>query len=1240
TGIVGPNGCGKSNVVDAVRWVLGETRPTSMRGSGMTDVIFKGSASRPPMSVSEVTLILDNGGGVLEAYGAEVAITRRLYKSGEGEYLINGERVRLKDIKNLLFDTGMGSRGYSVLEQGKIDSVLSANPAERRAIFEEAAGISRYRQRRHEATLRLSRVEQDVERLDDVMGELGTRVRSLKIQAGKAERFLSARQEWTTERKRFLRHRLHGLEAELGSLVPEIERLQTELEELRDLRKECEQEVTLQERERSSVVAELDRVAAETGHLGGELRALDERRSQLGLRANASRAHAAEEGQRATAIATQLELRRLELEEMTRAQDALSAVVGEADDLRSTLGTRVREQGRLYKELRREVTEQNEVVLGKLHERTAGQNNLRHLEAAGAPAEERLARAVERLAGTEGVLAAVRAEAGQAREAAQLAEETLEASEALHVRLSGQSMELEQELGSCATARRTRELERAAALATIDSLLDREAEFAGLAEGARAVLEAVEAGEGPCPAAALSGILADHLSADLRLARALDAVLGQRAGALVVADPGVARRVLEWVAEGRRGQAAVIPRGGISAAPERAEPPSGAGLEGRLIDLIQVAPGLREPLESMLGDVLVVADLETACAYAEGGAAAERGVWRWVTPGGELVEPSGMLGGHRELTQGPVGRRASAADLERKVQDLEAQLEALDAGEKVLLATRAELAEALAAATQQREQAREERGALGGRLEACDVRLADQEAARRESEAERSRVQAELGELARDLEHARTGARSAEEAFAAENERLAELDRGRHDLEHERDRLAREDGQAQVEATRVRGELTALEQRRTDCVRRIGEEEHEIERAEKRAALHLQSAEESESESEGLAVDSAGVLEKRGVVEERLKELREFERSSGTRIAQVRARSEEVNSALDGLAETLSQRRLVEQRLDLSRTELLTRAHEELELEAHDLREDFEVDPELATEKDLSVLEARLGELRAQLDKLGPVNTEAVDELDGVQTRLDFLETQSGDLASARKSFNETIAKIDAESRRMFIETFDEVRVNFQRIFRQLFGGGRADVQLEEGLDVLDAGIEIFARPPGREMLSINLLSGGQRTMTALALLFAILEARPSPFCILDEVDAALDDANIDRFLGMLEGFLESTQFVIVTHNKGTMSACEALFGVTMQIKGVSRYVTVELDEVDDFAPEVTGRVRTGSDGGGGEPGKSAPSGASAREADSPLDPARADDETGEPVVEIVPAPPAPAVPATTTTGR
>lgn len=1213
TGIVGPNGCGKSNVVDAVRWVLGETRPTSMRGAGMTDVIFKGSASRPPMSICEVTLVLDNEGGELEDRPAEVAVTRRLYKSGDGEYLIDAAKVRLKDVRDMLFDTGLGSRGYSVLEQGRIDAILSANPVQRRAIFEEAAGISRYRQRRHETELRLKRVEQDTSRLDDVMGELRSRVRSLKIQAGKAERYVVAKEEWTTGRTRFLKHKTARLDAALAELQPRIEELETSLDDLRERRAECEAEVHAQEQERSQVVAELDRVSVASGELGGELSALDERKTGLEMRITSWRSSAKEEEERANALSEQVAARRDRMNELESELSALEEAFDAADEIAGGARDRARELGARYKEARKASEAQNEVVLSRLADRTAAQNAMRHLEGAQEPARARIERAKERFADIEAHLASVRGEVTAAGEHVRAAETALAESDGTCERIAGEASAAEAGLAETAERLREFELERAQHRARVESLLDREAELATLSDGTRGLLEAIDSGEGPCPPEGLLGILADHISIDLRLARALDAALGDKAQRIVAADAHVALDLLRWMKEHERGQVGlVVPRG--IGAPDCPTPGDfalfaryGMAIEGRLCEVVSCAPEMKPLAEALLCDVVVVSDLDLALELV----GREPG-WRFVTPAGEMVDASGIVGGHKEIGSGAVGRRSSAADLEAKIDELDRRLEGLaeeaQAGEERL----AELRRSEREAVDSREARRRELSDLEGSLRAASARLADREAALGEHEREVGTAQAEIARLEVELGEAEAARAAAEAAFTQENEALEGLERARHGLEEEREVLSKEESRAEVEVTRLRGERQAARRQGEDLTRRIQEDEGEIARSEGRARNYEANAVQGDEECRSIDEERASLSERRSALETELEALRERERGGAQAIREVRGKAEQVQRELDSAGDELGKTRLVSQRHELHREELEGRAMEELELAPADLRADFEPEEELAEDSALDTLEQTVTALREKLEKIGPVNVEAVHELEEVSERLDFLEGQAKDLSEARRSLNETIAKIDAETRRLFLETFDEVRGNFQRIFRQLFGGGKADVILDPEMDVLEAGIEIVARPPGREMLSIGLLSGGQRTMTALALLFGVFEARPSPFCILDEVDAALDDANIDRFLAMLEGFLDTSQFIVVTHNKGTMSACDSLFGVTMQTKGVSSFVAVELEDVEEFAPgETTGKAR-------------------GDESDSPSDESGDTDESAaeEPIVELTPARP------------
>ncbi|QDV06906.1 Chromosome partition protein Smc [Planctomycetes bacterium Poly30] len=1221
TGIVGPNGCGKSNVVDAVRWVLGETRPTSMRGSGMTDVIFKGSASRPAMGTAEVTMILDNGANVLPERGPEVAISRRLYASGEGEYLIDGQRVRLKDVKDLLFDTGLGSRGYSVLEQGRIDAVLSANPAQRRAIFEEAAGISRYRQRRHETELRLNRCEQDVERLEDVMGELRSRVRSLKIQAGKAEKYVVAKEEWTRERTRLLSHRLVGYDRTLDGLGPMIAELEAGLGELREQRAECEGLIEEREAERSEVVEQLSSIGDEASRISGDLRALEERKSQLAMRIASWAASASEESERAAALEAQLQEREDELSTLGADVEAIRERAIQAEERAQGLGQQFRELNRTYKDLRQEVQAQNDRVLATLHERTAAENRVVHLTEALPPSEERLERVVQRFTAAEAQIAEVQDSVTIAEEGlGLLAENVLEADQALEATREERAS-VDESLEERRRARAEREVLRAGHQSRVEALLDRERELEDLSGGARRVLEAAETGDGPCRKEELLGLVADHLKADVRLARAIDAVLGDRAHALVASDAHAARRIVDWCASEEVGQVGVVIPPGVGA-PD-CPPPSdyalfarfGAGVEGRLGDLVRCEESMRPLVHALFCDVVVVSSLDIALDLV----GREPG-WRFVTPRGELVDSAGIVGGYRDVAHGFVGRRSSAADLEHRIEDLNDAIAADDDAIEAAQMRISRLAEILKVQAQEREAARKAQSEAEASLSAARARLKDLASAMASHADERGKAEADVARMKSELESAVEAKTRAGDAFEAENERLEQMEKGRRQLETEREDLQREEAKAQVELSSAKAELSGLEQRITSLERLLVETRSEIERSGTRAVTYENSAQEGRVEVEGIVVEAETLGIARQELDDTIESLRERERSGAARISETRRAAEAVQSELDSHGELLGKHRLEAQKADLARQEIVGRAMEELELAEHDLREAFvALEEELGSSEELKALEKHVASVKSELDRLGPVNVEAVHELEEVGGRLDHLETQSADLAEARKTLLDTIKTIDEESRRLFVDTFEEVRANFQRIFRLLFGGGKADVRLEEGVDVLDAGVEIVARPPGRELLAIGLLSGGQRTMTALALLFAVFEARPSPFCVLDEVDAALDDANVDRFLGMLDGFRETTQFIVVTHNKGTMAASQALYGVTMQVKGVSRFVSVELDEIDEFVPETIGTAKRPKEGDGGA-GSAASSEAAS---ESPARSADRDPETGEPIKEI-----------------
>ena len=1238
TGIVGPNGCGKSNVVDAIRWVLGEQRPTSMRSGEMVDVIFKGSVSRPAMAVAEATMVLDNREGTIDERGLEIAITRRVYGSGEGEYLIDGDRVRLKDVRDMLFGTGLGSRGYSVLEQGKIDAVLSANALDRRAIFEEAAGISRYRQRRKETESRLKRVEADLLRLDDIVRELERRERSLKIQAGRARRFIEARDAWRIDGLRLAQHQVHGLEERIEETTTALTACEEGAAELRERRASFDADVTTREREQDALAAEVERLASESSDLAGEVRALDERRRQLLSRVDAWERDSEEERERAEGLRERLAARRRERVELLGVLGELEEEAAQANRRQRELTDALREKRSGHVRAREETKKQNERVLALLHERTSGRNRVQHLEGSLAPLDERTRRGEERRREADENAGAARQSQTEAAAELERRRERGDVLDAERSELDGELTGHETRRGELEREHSELELECARFQSRVEALLDWEREREKLEGGARVLLDAVEKQEGPALGGRISGLFADHLRTDVRHARALDAVLGLRAQALVVESREDARSIVAWLKSREEGRLhLVLPEG--FAHTTTVEVPeallAAEGVDGRLLDVAHCDDKFTALARALLGDVVLVRDADRALELV-----GEYPRLRFATPEGDMIEAGGLVGGHTETVQGAVGRRSFAAELERR---REATLERRERTARELEEVRGEVERltGLRAELMARiEQESEARARARGAAEAAQARLADldrvAELARHECEG-LAREQARLGE---ELTGARDALAAAERAFEEENSALGETDTLRRTLEADVEELARDEGRVRAQAAGVGERLGGARRRDQDLERTLREAREELERTERQSTEHAESARGGREESERLALESGEALERRGELEERLVELRVQERAGREGIEKLRRGGEELTGELEGLLAQESDRRLEKQRLELSHDEIRRRAEEDFSLEPHALLEQFTLDSELASEEAIGALAEAVGELKAQMEKLGPVNLEAVHEVEEVSERLGFLQAQRRDLADARRTLAGTIEKLNLESRRLFTETFEEVRDQFRTIFRQLFGGGRADIRLEGDEDVLEAGIEITARPPGRETLPISLLSGGQRTLTALALLFAVFRSRPSPFCVLDEVDAALDDANIGRFLALLRYSLGETQFIVVTHNKGTMAASDVLYGVTMAVRGVSHVVSVELADVDEFVPEAKGGKKKGRNQEDGAEADAKP-----EMIPAPPDPipvqvpepkiaggnGREGGGDEEPIVEIIPPPPVPA---------
>ncbi|PYP98885.1 MAG: chromosome segregation protein SMC [Gemmatimonadetes bacterium] len=1133
TAIVGPNGCGKSNISDAVRWVLGEQSPRLLRGGKMEDVIFQGSTGRRPVNVAEVSLVFDNSDGTLPVAYQEVLVTRRLSRSGQSEYLLNRSAVRLRDIQDLLRGTGLGADAAVVMEAKMIEALLSERAEERRALFEEAAGIGLYRDRKTSTERRLEETAADLARLEDLVSEVQTQVRSLARQRGKAERYGKMIEERFGVALTLVRRELEDFDLALGGLGQRVQQLAAAIPEERARLGEAERqrEAGVQARHtaearRTEVERRLSDAKLDIGRLEGDLALAAER-----LRNAAQRRGAA--GQRRE----QEEARGLqaERERVAAAQERTAA--------------------------ERDLTSVGQELAGRTAHEQEGRDRLLGQRAAVRALEEDLQKSAEGFRALEGERAALERERAELREhLAQASQErlTLDAAErgaaadvrALAQRASAQAQDAVHAVETLEAARRRvaelkeretrgraarRQAEEALAqvVARRDALAELERERVGLAPAAQALLKArAQFGD------AVIGPLSDFVRTSRRDAVLAEQLLGEWLHAVLVRDAAAVDAIRRWH--------------------EQAQP-------GPLV-LLPSVPGPRLASDGHpLSDDLRV----------DGPAAA----WvRALLAGHEVLDGGGegrgralrrangavFLAGSTPTAGGPLERRAELESLAQDVRDAEARR---DTGAATLERTLADLTDAeaaLAAAGEAAEQARQhelESSALKGDAERAAAHAQRQAA---DATAQVDRLSARLTEVEARLEavHATSERHEVErvrldERLGGERARLEDLDAQQEAAREQRVRW-------QVDAAQVDARLAAAREREARAAAQAEEARGQV------ATLA--------EEIGALEAEAATLTTQRAQWEDALKErriaLEALETAAGEAAGEVDradARVVETEAALEAARRALDARGEEEHKLELERTEILGRRRgvvARVEAEWRKPLDQLLADaPEVSG--DLDWLRQEDERLRAGIDAVGPVNALAVDEHGEEVKRLEFLMTQRDDLVTARHSLQQAAREIDQTAKTMFLESFGKVRENFRSVFQTLFGGGECDVRLANEDEPLESEIEIHAAPRGKRTQRIHLLSSGERTLVAVSLLFAIFLTKPSPFCLLDEVDAPLDDANVGRYVRLLAEFKDSTQFIVITHNPRTMQAADAVYGVTMQEPGVSTIVGVRLGQME-----------------------------------------------------------------------
>jgi len=1161
TAIVGPNGCGKSNIADAVRWVIGEQSAKAMRGSSMTDCIFSGTDDRRPLGMAEVSLTLVECEDTLGTDFHEVTISRRVFRSGEGQYFINKTPCRLKDIQRLFMDTGIGTTSYSLMEQGRIDRVLSSRPEDRRTIFEEASGITKYKADKKEAIRKLEHTEANLLRLADVIREVKRQIGSLQRQAGKARRYKAFREELrkldiltTRERLKEADKQIQDLENDIGALNGKVNAAHREITELEESNSAGHDELNATEREISA--------ATEAGlHAQSDLE-----RTQDLIRMNTQR------------IQEYREWSERDTREIDETRRQLENAQAQLADLKARCESAVAEKEKGEADLKRcndnyeRHKEQIDAATSRIQQfrddtlKLDGlgsrlQNQLVEIESSERSniiRRERLAAEKTQLgqvlAGYEKRRADMQRELESLQEGVAQAESELqriEADLAVKTQTVAQHRQRANEL-------RTQEAMRRAQIDLLGSEEEADNDFPG---GARALLD--ESNPLGVRRDAILGSLAAAIEVEPEYVTTTEAVLRPWLDAVLVSSGDDARELLRRLEERREGPARLlavdVPAGTVEADSDLPGTP--------LAKHVRAPENVRPLLQALMRDVRVVDDCDalpsplpadSVYVTRSGAVARATGAWEfWMT------DPS---------AGNPLSRRHALAEARS----------ALDGTERQIRETTAAVAGLQSEVTALEERLRGARTAADGSGRALAQKEGECQVVDKETTEARQRLETVTWELD-DI---------VAQGQGSDDERR-EITRQREDIRLQRERIAGEIG------TQTR-ELHALESRQSELTSEVTE--HRVrfssssQRAEYLASQHDGMAlrcEELEGavrgRSEGIQsyqanierltaemteaggrvaglqetvtinrVKADGLRKKRAEQAGRLREQERF-------LAQQRAALEELRGAKSALDVRCAECRL-QRRNQMERVTL------EYNITADEVLHEFNIE----WEDDLpsrEECETRVAELRTKLEAMGPVNLVAIEEYKELEERYAFLTGQEEDLVKSKQQLMDMIRKINRTTSDMFRTTFEQVNGNFQEMFRKLFDGGTAQLVLVNEEDVLECGIEIIARPPGKRLQNISLLSGGERTLTAVALLFAIYMIKPSPFCLLDELDAPLDDSNIGRFIDVLKSFLQQSQFVIITHNQHTISAADILYGVTMPDKGISKIVSMKFQEEDRALP-------------------------------------------------------------------
>ena len=1156
TGIVGPNGSGKSNVADAVRWVLGEQRVKQLRGSSMQDVIFAGTQARRPLGFAYVAITLDNADGALPIDYREVTVARRIYRSGESEYLLNGTVCRLRDVNELFYDTGIGKEGYSIIGQGQIDRILSDKPQDRRALFDEAAGIVKYKHRKDQTLKKLDSERENLTRLTDIVGELEKQIPSLEKQQEKA--------------KVYLRHRDALRRLDINAFLIENEKNTRQLEELtaqeatavQDLRDARERSEKLRTRieqmqeERRALDAQMEAVRSRItdasivrGRIDGDIKVLEEqiraskqRIERLTSQEEILRTDIADREAQAGELDEKIRKARAEAQEIGLAHEkAREAHASSAEDVQNLRDALEEKRSGILEEMERRATIRSKLA------------SLQTLQTQESSRLQELEKELSEVSGeqtqTDDVIAALREEfrqIGAEVRALQEGQKEIEEQIAAH----------KTALGDADANLRRAQLSYHQEKSRLEAIVNLAERYEGYGGSVRRVMQ--EKAHEP----GIVGSVAELLTTGKEYETAIEVALGGSIQNVVTKDEKTARRMIEILKRERAGRATFLPLSEIrgTAGLKDSRLLKEAGVIGTADTLVKTADGCEDVARSLLGRTVIVDTFDHAVAASRG---VGRGI-RMVTLEGELFAPGGAIsGGTYRNTSNLLGRRREMEELTASTEhfrlEVERQEQAIEDTKESRNVLRRKLDE--------NKRALQEKFIGQNTLR---VRIQQEEEKLLQAQGNAKNLQQELRALRERTERASREQKEAEEELraseAAEQTMTADASALQEALESrqtQEEQDAARVSEQELLRSRTEQELHYQEQNADRILRELEELRARYDEVTQNRDADIAGIEEKTQKIRSLREEAADSEGTKSADEENLQELRtqsESLQQAQDTAAQERENNAEVVAGLDKECYRLTSRR--------------ERLEEQVEQKASFMWEEYEVTPADAVTlrdealTDLTSMKKEIAELRSKIRNLGNVNVGAIEEYKELMERYTFLKGQHDDLTEAAASLEKIVAELDEAMRKQFREQFADIQNAFDRVFKELFGGGQGRLELMEDVDILEAGVRVIAQPPGKKLQNMMQLSGGEKALTAIALLFAIQSLKPSPFCLLDEIEAALDESNVGRFAQYLHNLTRDTQFIVITHRRGTMEQADRLYGITMQEKGISAMVSVDL--IDD----------------------------------------------------------------------